>query len=257
MLKKLGLFLALILFAASPLFAGEFTIYAASDMQYAMKEIVAAYKNAHPNDEAKIVFGASGKGYTQIQNGAPYDLYFSADMGYVNKLEKEGLTITPVKMYAVGRIGLWARKDAGIDVSKGIDALFDPKVMKIAVANWEVAPYGVAAKNVMLHYGVFEKVKDKIVLGENVSQTLQYIQTGAAEIGFVPHSLALSENAKKDGVFQLLPANTHNEIKQGYAVLKNANGNSAVMEFYKFIETSDVRKILDKYGFALPGESNK
>ncbi|NTV46562.1 MAG: molybdate ABC transporter substrate-binding protein [Chlorobiales bacterium] len=254
MLKKLFLLFALALFAASPLFAGEFTIYAASDMQYAMKEIAAAYKTSHPDDDAKIVFGASGKGYTQIVNGAPFDLYFSADMEYVNKLEKEGLTITPVKLYAIGRIGLWARKDAGIDVSKGINALFDSKVKKIAVANWEVAPYGVAAKNAMLHYGVFEKVSDKIVRGENVSQTLQYVQSGAAEIGFVPHSLALNENVQKDGVFQLLPANTHNEIRQGYAVLKNAKGNESAMAFYKFIESPDARKVFDKYGFALPGK---
>lgn len=256
MLKRLFLVFALALFAASPVIAGEFTIYAASDMQFAMKEIADAYKQSHPEDEAKIVFGSSGKGYTQIMNGAPYDLYFSADMEYVVKLEKEGLTITPVKMYAVGRIGLWARKDAGIDVSKGIDALFDPKVKKIAVANWELAPYGRAAKGVMAHYKVFEKVKGRIVRGENVSQTLQYVQSGAAEIGFVPHSLAENENVKKEGVFYLFPANTHDEIRQGYAVLKNAQGNRAAMEFYKFIESADARKIFVKYGFALPGEGN-
>lgn len=252
----LGIVLALLL--AFKAYAGEITVYAAADLTYAFEEILKVYKQKYPQDKVKAIFGSSGKGYTQVVNGAPYDLFFSADMSYVEKLKQQGLTLSDVKPYAIGRIVLWTRKDSGIDVSKGINTVLDPRVKKIAIANWEHAPYGVAAKQCLEHYKLFDKVKDKLVLGENINQTAQYIETGAADVGFLALSIAKSEKLQKVGTYYLLPATCHNEIKQGYAILKHANTDKETFEtakrFYDFIGTPEARKIFVKYGFVLPGE---
>jgi molybdate transport system substrate-binding protein len=256
----MGKFLSLLvgLLVAFKVYAGEITVYAAADLVYAMEEIQKVYKQKYPNDKVKIIFGSSGKGYNQIVNGAPFDIVFSADMGYVEKLKQQGLTLSDVKPYAIGRIVIWTRKDSGFDVSKGINIVLDPKIRKIAIANWEHAPYGVAAKECLEHYKLFDKVKNKLVLGENINQTAQFVETGAADIGFLALSIAKSDKLQKEGVYYLLPASCHNEIKQGYAILKHANINKETFEtakrFYDFIGTTEVRKILIKYGFVLPGE---
>ncbi|WP_297887122.1 molybdate ABC transporter substrate-binding protein [Sulfurihydrogenibium sp.] len=256
MKKVLSLLLTLIL--GIKVYAGEITVYAAADLTYAFDEILKVYKQKYPQDTVKTIFGSSGKGYTQVLNGAPYDVFFSADMSYVEKLKQQGLTASDIKPYAIGRIVLWTRKDSGIDVSKGINVVLDPKVKKIAIANWEHAPYGVAAKQCLEHYKLFDKVKDKLVLGENISQTAQFVETGAADIGFLALSIAKSDKLQKQGIYYLLPANCHNEIKQGYAILKHATKDKETFEtakrFYEFIQTNEARKIFIKYGFVLPGE---
>lgn len=256
MKRVLGLVVVLLL--AFKVYAGEITVYNAADLVYAMEEIGKLYKQKYPQDNVKMIFGSSGKGYNQIVNGAPFDIVFSADMRYVEKLKQQGLTASEVKPYAIGRIVIWTRRDSGIDVSKGTNALFDNKVKKIAIANWEHAPYGVAAKECLEHYNLFDKVKDKLVFGENISQTAQYIQTGAADIGFLALSIAKSEKLQKEGNYYLLPATCHKEIKQGYAILKHATKDKETYEtakrFYDFIQTPEARKIFIKYGFVLPGE---
>ncbi|WP_028951262.1 molybdate ABC transporter substrate-binding protein [Sulfurihydrogenibium subterraneum] len=256
MKKLLGIVLALLF--ALKVYAGEITVYAAADLTYAFDELLKVYKQKYPQDKVKAIFGSSGKGFSQVVNGAPYDVFFSADMGYVEKLKQQGLTLSDVKLYAIGRIVLWTRKDSGIDVSKGINVVLDPKVKKIAIANWEHAPYGVAAKECLEYYKLFDKVKSRLVLGENINQTAQYIETGAADVGFIALSIAKSEKLQKVGTYYLLPANCHSQIKQGYAILKHANTDKETFEtakrFYDFIATPEARKIFIKYGFVLPGE---
>lgn len=239
-------------------FAGEITVYAAADLVYAFKEIGQLYKQHHPQDEVKMIFGSSGKGYHQILEGAPYDMVFSADMGYVEKLAEKGLTLSKPKPYAIGRIVLWTRKDSGISLNDGINSILNLKVKKIAIANWEHAPYGVVAKHCLEYYKLFDRVKDKLVLGENINHTAQYIQTGAADIGFLALSIAKSEILQRDGTYYLLPETCHPQILQGYAILKNANRNREVIEtakrFDKFVGSPEARRIFIKYGFVLPGE---
>ena len=238
--------------------AGEITIYAAADLTYAFKEIEKIYEAKYPKDRLKIIYGSSGKGYTQIINGAPYDIIFSADMGYVEKLKQQGYIISEVKPYAVGRIVLWTLKSSGIDVLKGINTVLDPKVKKIAIANWEHAPYGIAAKECLEYYKLFDKVKDKLVLGENISQAAQYVETGAAEIGFLALSIAKSDRLIKEGVYYLLPDTCHKQILQGAGILKNASLYKEKLEtakrFFEFINLPEARKVMIKYGFVLPGE---
>jgi molybdate transport system substrate-binding protein len=251
MIKKILLSLII---AASSLFAGEAKITAAADLVYAFKDIKAAFEKQNPDDKLSIAFGSSGKAFTQITKGAPYDMFFSADMGYVQKLKDAGLAIGEPKPYAYGRIGLWVPKGKGIDISKGLSVLTDPKVNKIAIADPAHAPYGVAATNVLKSQKIYDKLKDKLVLGENVSQAAQFVQSGAADIGMLPISLAYSDTLKKTGDFFLIPAAWHNEIIQGYGVMKAGENNPAARKFEKFVASKEAREIFKKYGFVLPNE---
>lgn len=242
-------------------YAGSITVYAAADLVYAFKEIIHVYKQKYPEDEVKVIFGSSGKGYHQIIEGAPYDIVFSADMGYVEKLQENGLTVSKPKPYAVGRIVVWTRRDSGVSLKDGINSILSQKVNKIAIANWEHAPYGIAAKQCLEYYKIFDKAKDKFVLGENINQTAQYVQTGAADIGFLALSIAKSDTLVKSGIYYILPESCHKQILQGYAILKNANKSKATLEtakrFEEFISTQEARNIFIKYGFVLPGEKQQ
>ncbi len=230
-------------------------VYAAADLQYALKEIASMYEKQHPEDKVEIIFGSSGKGYAQIRQGAPYHIFFSADVEYVDRLYKEGYIITKPKPYAIGRLVVWVRKDSGLDPSSFPQVLFDPRVKKIAIANWEHAPYGRAAKEVLENYGVFEKVRGKLVLGENVSQTASFVYSGAADVGFIPLSLALSSELQKVGKYWLVPEDKHKRIEQAYGITKAGEGNKAVFRFYEFVSSPQARKVFIKYGFVLPGET--
>ncbi|MGB9873626.1 MAG: molybdate ABC transporter substrate-binding protein, partial [Hydrogenobacter sp.] len=140
-------------------------VFAAADLQYALKDIAQLYEKEHPQDKVELIFGSSGKGTAQIKAGAPFHIFFSANMKYVEELYKEGYIITKPKPYAIGRLVVWVRKDSGLDPSKFPQILLDPKVRKVAIANWEHAPYGRATKEALENYGVFDKIKDKLVLG--------------------------------------------------------------------------------------------
>jgi len=259
MKKAFLTFITLIIFTITSK-AAEITVYAAADLTYAFTEIEKVYENKFPKDKLKIIYGSSGKGYTQIINGAPYDIVFSADMGYVEKLKQQGYVISEVRPYAVGRIVLWTLKNSSIDISKGINAILDPKVNKIAIANWEHAPYGIAAKECLEHYKLFDKVKNKLVLGENINQTAQYVETGAADVGFLALSIAKSDKLMREGGYYLLPDTCHKQILQGAGILKNASSDKKKLEtakrFFDFMSTPEARKIMIRYGFVLPGEKD-
>jgi molybdate transport system substrate-binding protein len=236
------------------LWAGEVQITAAADLVYAFKEMQALFEKENPGDKVSIAFGSTGKAYTQIVNGAPYDLYFAADMGYVQKLEVQGLTATKPKPYAYGRIGLWTPKNSGIDVTKGMQALVDAKVKKVAIADPSHAPYGVAAVEALKSQAYYDTLKDRLVLGENVSQAAQFIHSGAAEIGILPLSLGIADAMTKEGNFYLMPGNWHNDIIQGYALLHKGKDNPVAQKFEIFVATPQARAIFKKYGFVLPNE---
>lgn len=251
-MKTVKLFLIALL-ATFSLKAAEVTVAAASDLQYALKEIAAEYEKQHKGTTVQLIFGSSGKFYNQIVNGAPFDLYFSADMGFVQKLYEAKHISTAPKPYAVGRIGLWTTQKSGVDVSRGMEAFKDLKVKKVAIANWHHAPYGVAAKEALEHYGLFDSVSPKFVMGENISQTAHFATSGAAEIGLIALSLAKAEELQKNGVFFLLPEESHNRILQGYGVVKRSGSDpKAVMDFYRYVESPTALVIFKKYGFVLP-----
>lgn len=233
--------------------AGEVSIAAASDLNFAFKEIVAEFEKRTGNT-VKLSLGSSGNFFAQLSNGAPFDLFFSADIGYPKKLEEAGLADPEtLYMYAVGRTVLWVPKGSPIDVGAlGIKALQHPSVKKIAIANPKHAPYGRAAVAAMEHFKVYEAVKDKLVLGENISQTAQFVQTGGADIGIVALSLAVAPAMKETGAYWEVPLDAYPRLEQGAVILKTAKNRKAARAFLDYIKSSEGTAVLKRYGFFHP-----
>jgi molybdate transport system substrate-binding protein len=232
--------------------ADEITIAAASDLNFAFKELIAEYEKTTGN-HVKLSLGSSGNFYSQIQNGAPFDLYFSADIGYPKKLEEAGLTMPgSLYPYAVGRIVLWTGNDSHLDVTKGLEVLRDPSIKKIAIANPKHAPYGRAAVAAMEHFKVYDHVKDRLVLGENISQAAQFIESGACDVGIIALSLALAPTMKARGTYWEVPANAHPPLEQGAVILKSSTQHESANRFLEFMKSSQGQEIMKRYGFTLP-----
>lgn len=220
------------------------TIAAAADMKYAMNEIVAAYMQLHSDVKINTVYGSSGNTFTQISNGAPYDIYYSADIEYPKKLKSMGKAVGDVKPYAIGRIVLWSSTQS---TAKGMDSLLSPNIKKISIANPDHAPYGRAAVAALKYYGIYENVKDKLIYGENISQAAQYVQTQAADVGILALSIATSP-ALKNNIPYLIPQIFHPSLVQGYVQVTN---NPDAADFLLFFENKEANAILKKYGFTL------
>ncbi len=227
-------------------------IAAASDLQFAIPEVIKEFAKDQPNIPVTPTFGSSGNFATQIRNGAPFDLYFSADVSFPTKLEADGFAEKgTVFEYAVGRVVVAVGKDSALDVKKlGIKALIDPSVRKIAIANPEHAPYGRAAEAAMKKLGVYDQVKGKLVLGENISQTAQFLQTGAADVAIVALSLAVAPTATMKYIE--IPADSHPEILQGGAIVAKAQDKPAAQFFVDFIRGEKGLAIMSRFGFVPP-----
>lgn len=232
--------------------AGELTVAAASDLNFAFKELVPAFEQ-QTGEHVKLTLGSSGNFFSQIQNGAPFDLYFSADIGYPKKLEEAGLTVPgSLYQYAVGRIVLWTGKESRIDLTQGFEALREPTVKKIAIANPKHAPYGRAAVAAMEYFKVYDQVKDKLILGENISQAAQFIESGACDIGVIALSLAIAPVMKSKGAYWEVPAEAHPALEQGAVILKQSKNQEAARQFLEFIKGPQGQEIMKRYGFTLP-----
>jgi molybdate transport system substrate-binding protein len=237
---------------SEPSFAEEIAIAAASDLNFAIKEVIAEYEKATGN-HVKLSLGSSGNFYAQIQNGAPFDLYFSADIGYPKKLEEAGLIVPgSLYRYAVGRIVLWTNHASHRDVSRGLDVLRDPEIKKIAIANPKHAPYGRAAVAAMQHFKVYDEAKDRLVLGENISQAAQFIESGACDIGMIALSLALAPTMKAAGTYWEIPGEAHPPLEQGAAILKSSKQQKTARQFVEFMQGTPGQEIMKRYGFTLP-----
>ncbi len=240
-----------LLFAASA-HAEKITVAAAADLKFAMDEIVITYKLAHADDEVDVIYGSSGKFHTQIQQGAPYDLYFSADIGFPRELAKAGFAASDVKPYAFGRIVLWS---ATMDATKmTLASLTDPKITRIAIANPKHAPYGKRAEEALRTSGLWEKVEPKLVYGENIAHTAQFVQTGNAQVGIIALALAVNPELASKGGYWLIPDNLHAPLEQGFIITKRAEGNAAAKRFADYMASKAARAVMTRYGFVLPGE---
>lgn len=232
--------------------AEEITIAAASDLSFAFREIATEYENTTGN-HVRLTLGSSGNFFAQIQNGAPFDLYFSADIAYPRKLEEAGLTVPgSLYQYAVGRIVLWTGHESRIDVTKGFEALREPTIKKIAIANPKHAPYGRAAVAAMEYFKVYDQVKDKLILGENISQAAQFIESGACDIGIIALSLAIAPVMKSKGTYWEVPAEAHPALDQGAVILKQSKNQEAARQFLEFIKGPQGQEIMKRYGFVVP-----
>jgi molybdate transport system substrate-binding protein len=232
--------------------AEEIAIAAASDLNFAIKEVIAKFEKATGN-HVKLSLGSSGNFYAQIQNGAPFDLYFSADIGYPKKLEDAGLTVPgSLYRYAVGRIVLWTNHSSGRDVTKGLEILRDPVVKKIAIANPKHAPYGRAAVAAMQHFKVYDVAKDRLVFGENISQAAQFVESGACDVGVIALSLALAPTMKAAGTYWEIPSEAHPPLEQGAAILKSSKQQKTAQQFIEFMQGTQGQEIMRRYGFTLP-----
>ena len=255
-MKKFVLSLGCLLLLASPALAGEeVLIAAASDLQFAMSEVAAAFRSEHPDAVVKVTYGSSGNFYTVIRQGAPFDLYFSADVKYPDMLQTAGLSATPPKLYAEGRIVLMTPPGSSLDPRRGLELLNDPAVKRIAIANPEHAPYGARAKEALEHYGVWDQVQPKLVLGENISQTAQFVQTGNADVGILALSLAKS-SALKEASYWLIPAESHLPLRQAFIVTNQGAKNPLANAFAEFVAGAGARSIMETYGFVRPDNSN-
>ena len=246
------LLLAVILCACVPAGAEEMTVAAASDLNFVFQELAAQFQKQTGN-ALKLSFGSSGNLFSQIENGAPYDMFFSADIGYPKKLEAEGL-IEPRTLYryAVGRIVLWAPKDSLLDMSRGLTVLLDPAIRKIAIANPEHAPYGRAAVAAMQHEGIYDRVREKLVLGENISQAAQFVQSGTADAGILAMSLALVPTLKGQGKYVEIPSSLYSSIEQACVILKSSQKKQIAEQFLTFLKRPQTVSLMQQYGFVIP-----
>jgi molybdate transport system substrate-binding protein len=233
------------------------TVAAASDLTYAMKDIAGNFEKS-TSCSVRLSFGSSGNFETQIENGAPFDVFFSADIAYPRQLEAKGLAAPgSTYLYGIGKVILWVRNDSKLDVSKGLAVLRDPSINKIAIANPAHAPYGRAAEEALRKAGVYDAIKDRLVLGENISQTAEFAETGNADAGMLALSLVLSPALKDKGRYYRVPDNLYSPIQQGAVVLRASKNQRGAQAFLDYVKAPAQATTLERYGFVLPGKEKR
>jgi molybdate transport system substrate-binding protein len=232
----------------------EIIVAAAADLKFALDEIIQKFEKEHPDAKVSVTYGSSGNLSSQIDNGAPFDLFLSADIEFPKRLiERKKAAVDSLFPYAVGQVVVWVPKDSPIDVQKlGMRALLDPAVHKIAIANPEHAPYGRAAAAAMKKLGVYDQVADKLVLGENIAQTAQFVESHAADIGLLALSLAVSPKMKAEGRYWEVPLDAYPRLDQGGVILSATKQPELAGQFREMIVGPQGRETLQHYGFIMP-----
>lgn len=228
------------------------TIAAASDLQTVLPHIVSGFERA-TGTKAAVTFGSSGSFFAQIQNGAPYDLYFSADIDYPRRLGASGHA-DPATLYeyASGRIVLWTRNDSGIDITPGLRVVRDARVRRIAIANPAVAPYGRAAVAALQSGKLYDEAQPKLVHGDNIAQAAQLAASGNATVAILAHSLAAGPALAANGRFVEIPASAHPPLAQGAIVIGASRNRAAAERFLAYVKSAEAQAILRKFGFMTP-----
>ena len=249
---------ALIWIAASTLPAlaqGVPSIAAASDLKFALEDIAAQFR-AETKQDIKLTFGSSGNFTTQLMQGAPFEMFLSADEEFVFRLADAGKTVDRGTLYAEGRIVLFAPKGSSLkpdgDFTGLRAALEEGRIRRFAIANPEHAPYGRAAEQALKGQGLWEAIQPKLVLGENVSQAAQFATSGSAQGGIFAYSLAISPQVASLGTYALIPVDWHAPLRQRMVLMKNAG--DITRSFYDYVRSPATRAIFREYGFVLPGE---
>jgi molybdate transport system substrate-binding protein len=254
MLARVISLLLTVAFAPAALAAERITIAAASDLKNCLDEIAADFRKAHAGDEVEVVYGSSGNFKTQIEQGAPFDLFFSADIAFPRDLLKASLAVGEVHPYAIGRLVLWS-KTINARALKVAD-LTRADIQKIAIANPQHAPYGKRGEEALRATGVWEKVEGKLVYGENIAQTLQFAESGNAQVGIIALALVLGPEMAGKGSYSLVPDSLHEPLEQGFVIIKRAADNTLAKAFADYMGSGQTRAVMVRYGFALPGEAS-
>ena len=253
-LRSVGVTLTLVAtaLAASRAHAQDLSVAAASDLQSALPVIAVSFEK-ETGHKVRAVFGSSGNFFMQIQNGAPFDVFLSADREYPRRLEASGHAVGgSVIEYAIGRLVLWSRRDSDLDVRRGLKVVDDPKVQHIAIANPAHAPYGHAAVAALRHEHLYERVQKKLVLGENISQAAQFAQSGNAQVGLIALSLALAPAMKDTGAYVEIPEAWYPPIEQAAAVITSSRQPQVARQFIDYLRSDGAAETLRAYGFATP-----
>lgn len=235
----------------APLFGGTIHIAVATNVSYAIQDLKQEFTKLHPSTKIKIILGSSGKLTAQISNGAPYDLFMSADMKYPSRLYENGFASTQAIVYAEGSLALLSSKQK--DYTKLLALLKASEIRKIAVANPKTSPYGSATLEALKNAGIYNEVKDKLIFGETISQTVSYT-VNATDIGIVATSSLYSSNMrayKKSIHWMRLDPQLYSPIKQGIVVLKRGEKNKEVEAFYNFVLSDKAKKILENFGYTV------
>lgn len=229
------------------------TVAAASDLKFALSDVAAQFTR-DTGEKVNLSFGSSGNFFRQIQQGGPFEIFLSADESYVLNLAKQGLTDGEGKLYAMGRLALFAAHGALFKPDEAMAdlrvGLADGRIKHFAIANPDHTPYGRAAKHALISQEMWTAVQPALVLGENIAQTAQFVVSGAADGGIIAYSLALSPLLKAQGSFALLPESLHEPLRQRMVLLKNASFGAR--KFYDYLQQRAARSILERYGFVIP-----
>ena len=248
-MKKLILIVSILLFTSN-IFAQNLTVAVAANVQFAMKEIKTSFEK-QSGIKLSTVIGSSGKLTAQIENGAPFDVFLSADMKYPSTLYKKSFAVDSPKIYAQGALVLWTLDD--VNLKDGIKALTSSSIKKIALANPMTAPYGRESVRLLKYYKLYKKLKSKLVYGSSIAQTNQYIVSKAAQIGFTAKSVVLSPEMKNKGEWIDLNSKAYSPIAQGAVILKHGNETleKESKEFYNFLFSKTAKQIFKKYGYRI------
>lgn len=243
MFKKV--FLTVALLVTFVFGAEKVEVFVASSAKTAMTEIAQEFKKEHKDSDIKLSFGASGKAYTQLSEGFTYDLFFSADSSYPQKIIKDGNAASELKIYALGVVALFTTQKELL--KDGIKALESSSVKHISIANPKVAPYGVAAVEILQNYGIKDTLDKKIVMGDNIAQSVQFVDSGAAEVGLV--ALSLIKNVKDESQYVIIDSSKYKPLEQSFVITKYGKDNKTAHQFAEFVISSKAKEIFKKYGF--------
>jgi len=246
---------ALLLHGAESAQAKEsLTIAAASSLRYVLPDIMRGFKSKRPGLQVRIIYGSSGKMRTQIANGAPFDVFLSANMAYPQALVDQMMTIGQVEVFALGRIAIWSqrRNVKGFDLKD----LLSPPFKRIAIANPVHAPYGAAAKQALIAAGLWGPLHARFVYGENIGQTAHFASSGAVDAGIIALSLVVSPGMIGKGSYAVIPAALHKPINHGLVVIKHDIPNRVVKPFIDYLRSLKARDVLRRYGFEKPDGSH-
>lgn len=229
-------------------------VAAAADLKFALDEIAAEFQQQNPEYSINATYGASGTLFAQLSNQAPFDLFLSADASYPDKLIEQGLAVRESRFpYAVGHVVVWVRNDSLLDLEKlGMRALIDPSVKLISLANPKHAPYGRAAEAALKHFELDELVKDRLALAENVAQATQFVESGAADIGLIAQSLAVSPKLRDKGRYWVIPDDAYSRLEQVGVRLNGARSAAGCEKLAEYLQSAAGRVILERHGLHRP-----